>query len=120
MVLFYDNCLTENCVSLSEHNAKVEMLLSALIGMSTSSVLFIIVILFLGFMLFGKKCRKKQLRMQPLPSITHSEESTPRAESGEHVISLAPIVPVYEEVVPGNIEVTENVAYSVNQINKNY
>ena len=104
---------------LSEHNAKVEMLLSALIGISTSSVLFIIVTFFLGFILFGKKCRMKQLRMQPLPTITHSG-SPPRAESGEHVINLTPIVPVYEEVVPENIEVTENVAYSVNQINKNY
>ena len=99
---------------MSEHNAKVQMLISALIGTSTSSVLFIIVIFFLGLML-GKKHRKKQLRMQPLPAITHSEGSTPRAESGEHVINLAPIVPVYEEVIPENIEVTENVAYSVNQ-----
>ena len=110
MVLFN---LTENCMPMSEHNAKVEMLISALIGISTSFVLFIIMIIFLGFILLGKKCRKKQLRMQPLPTITHSE-------SGEHVINLAPIVPVYEEVVPGNIEVTENVAYSVNQTNKNY
>ena len=99
-------------------SAKVEMLISALIGTSTSSVLFIIVMFFLGIAL-GKKCENKQLRMQPLPTITHSEGSTPTAESGEHVINLAPIVPVYEEVVPGNIEVTENVAYSVNQINKN-
>ena len=104
---------------ISEHNAKVEMLISALIGTSTSFVLFIIMIFFLRFILLGKKCRKKQLRMQPLPAITHSG-STPRAESGEHVINLTPIVPVYEEVVPRNIEVTENVAYSVNQINKNY
>ena len=119
MVLSYDNCLTENCVPISEYNAKLEMLMSALIGTSTSSVLFIIVIFFLGFMLLGEKCRKKQLRMQPSPAIINSEESTPRAESGEHVINLIPIVPVYEEVIPENIEVTENVAYSVNQINKN-
>ena len=119
MVLSYDNYLTENFVPMSEHNAKMEMLMSALIGTSTSSVLFIIVIFFLGFMLLGKKCRKRQLRMQPLPTITHSEESTPRAESGEHVINFTAIVPVYEEVIPGNIEVTENVAYSVNRINKN-
>ena len=104
---------------ISEHNAKVEILLSALIGTSASSVLFIIVMFSLGIVL-GKKCGKKQLRMQPLPTITHSEGSPPRAKSGEHVINLTPIVPVYEEIVPGNIEVTENVAYSVNQINKNY
>ena len=101
---------------MSEYNAKVEMLLSALIGTSTSSVFFIIVMFSLGIVL-GKKCGKRQLRM---PTITHSEGSPPRAESGEHVINLTPIVPVYEEIVPGNIEVTENVAYSVNQINKNY
>ena len=78
MVLFYDNCLTENCVPMSEYNAKVEMLTSALIGTSTSFVLFNIVILFWGFILLGKKCRKKQLRMQP---ITHLG-SPSRAESG--------------------------------------
>ena len=83
-------------MTTSNHNVKVELPISALIGASISFLTFNIVTFILGLLL-GKKCGQKQSKIKFMSAIEQSEQSTTGLR--ENAETLAPIVPVYEEIV---------------------